>query len=147
MTGVFFELFHKMDVVRLSLLMLSLSLSQVGSKYVWNGTDWTWQQSRGLMPAVGEYRGFEGSGSRDMEDEDDDQFQREAIGFSEEEASAADQLDRAGKEIRLDNESESDEPATMSVQNQKSNGHKQMINTTCIHNIHIFFFLYFFYLT
>ena len=136
-----------MDVVRLSLLMLSLSLSQVGSKYVWNGTDWTWQQSRGLMPAVGEYRGFEGSGSRDMEDEDDDQFQREAIGFSEEEASAADQLDRAGKEIRLDNESESDEPATMSVQNQKSNGHKQMINTTCIHNIHIFFFLYFFYLT
>ena len=134
-----------MDVVRLSLLMLSLS--QVGSKYVWNGTDWTWQQSRGLMPAVGEYRGFEGSGSRDMEDEDDDQFQREAIGFSEEEASAADQLDRAGKEIRLDNESESDEPATMSVQNQKSNGHKQMINTTCIHNIHIFFFLYFFYLT
>ena len=134
-----------MDVVRLSLLMLSLS--QVGSKYVWNGTDWTWQQSRGLMPAVGEYRGFEGSGSRDMEDEDDDQFQREAIGFSEEEASAADQLDRAGKEIRLDNESESDEPAKMSVQNQKSNGHKQMINTTCIHNIHIFFFLYFFYLT
>ena len=136
-----------MDVVRLSLLMLSLSLSQVGSKYVWNGTDWTWQQSRGLMPAVGEYRGFEGSGARDMEDEDDDQFQKEAIGFSEEEASAADQLDRAGKEIRLDNESESDEPATMSVQNQKSNGHKQMINTTCIHNIHIFFFLYFFYLT
>ena len=134
-----------MDVVRLSLLMLSLS--QVGSKYVWNGTDWTWQQSRGLMPAVGEYRGFEGSGARDMEDEDDDQFQKEAIGFSEEEASAADQLDRAGKEIRLDNESESDEPATMSVQNQKSNGHKQMINTTCIHNIHIFFFLYFFYLT
>ena len=136
-----------MDVVRLSLLMLSLSLSQVGSKYVWNGTDWTWQQSRGLMPAVGEYRGFEGSGSRDMEDEDDDLFQKEAIGFLEEEASAADKLDRAGKEIRLDNESESDEPATMSVQNQKSNGHKQMINTTCIHNIHIFFFLYFFYLT
>ena len=136
-----------MDVVRLSLLMLSLSLSQVGSKYVWNGTDWTWQQSRGLMPAVGEYRGFEGSGSRDMEDEDDDLFQKEAIGFLEEEASAADKLDRAGKEIRLDNESESDEPATMSVQNQKSNGHKQMINTTCIHNIHIYFFLYFFYLT
>ena len=137
-----------MDVVRLSLLMLSLSLSQVGSKYVWNGTDWTWQQSRGLMPAVGEYRGFEGSGARDMEDEDDYQFDEEAIGLSEEEAAAAaDQVDRTGKGIRMDNESESDEPATMSndhVQNQKSDGQKETINTTYTH---IFFFLYFYDLT
>ena len=134
-----------MDVARLSLLTLSLSQAQVGSKYVWNGTDWTWQQSRGLLPAVGEYRDSEGSGARGIEDGEDDQFDEEAIGLSEEEAAAADQVDRTGKEIRLDDES--DESATMSndhVQNQKSDGQEQVINTTCIH---IFFFLYFYDLT
>ena len=136
-----------MDVARLSLLTLSLSQAQVGSKYVWNGTDWTWQESRGLLPAVGEYRDSEGSGARGIEDGDDDQFDEEEIGLSEEEAAAADQVDRTGKEIRLDNESDSDEPATMSndhVQNQKSDGQEQVINTTCIH---LFFFLYFYDLT
>ena len=68
-----------MDVARLSLLTLSLSQAQVGSKYVWNGTDWTWQQSRGLLPAVGEYRDSEGSGARGIEDGEDDHFDEETI--------------------------------------------------------------------